>query len=333
MSSSRFSAGARPALRSHLVTAFSLSLGLAAQLHSRTAAAHIELQLPMNRYSDIKAGDNKACPCGSGSTNRRCSRPEEFSDPDRSTDRITTFAPGDTITVRFDEYVGHSGRYRIAFDPDGAELDDFNKVILLDEPDPTGKQGNIGSGSLWEFEVTLPNMTCDNCTLQLIQVMDGNTEDVVLNPVDRGGTYFQCADIRLVEGTPPGGIEPSNPSEHPGVRGRNELAEAQEEAAAAAAAAEMEGRTPERAGMAPDEMASGSPLGSEGSAPAASDGRAVDTVMGSEADAGGGCSLRSEGPRGERRPGGAALGAFSALLLAAGLRARRSSRSERRGRA
>lgn len=323
MSSARFTRGARPAWRSYLPAALSLAAAVASSSYARPAAAHIELQLPMNRYSDIKSGDNKACPCGSGSSNRRCSVPSEFSDPDRSTDRITTFAPGDTITVRFDEYVGHSGRYRVAFDPDGAELDDFNETILLDEPDPEGKAGNVGSGSIWEFQVTLPNMTCENCSLQLIQVMDGNTEDEVLNPVDRGGTYFQCADIRLVPGTPAGGIAPSNPSEHPGVRGRNELAEAREEAAAAAAAANaamaadgMNGDEPTADEMAPDsapDSASGTPV--------ASDDSLLGDGMGTQTAAESGCSVVAG-----RRSSSAALGALSALALAAGLLGRRRSR-------
>ncbi len=205
-----------------LVAAAALACGL--QLLATAARAHIELQLPMNRYSNIKMGENKACPCGSGTTSRRCNDPAEFSDTDRSLDRITTFAPGDTITVRFDEYVGHDGRYRIAFDPDGAELEDFNQHILLDEPDPRGSTGNIGEGSVWEFQVTLPDMTCDNCTLQLIQVMDGNTTDRVLDPSTRGGTYFQCADIILAEGTPVGGIPPASPGEHLAERRRPERA-------------------------------------------------------------------------------------------------------------
>jgi hypothetical protein len=204
----------------------SVLLGLGWLSLAGNASAHIELQSPLNRYSDIKAGDNKSCPCGSGTTNRGCTKPEELSDPDRSADRATTFAPGDTIKVRFDEYVGHSGRFRIAFDPDGADLDHFNQNILLDEPDPVGNEGNLGQGSLWEFQVTLPDMTCDHCTLQLIQEMDGNTTDPVLDPRLRlrAGTYFQCADIVLAEGTRPGGIPPVAPTPHPGTRSRAEIA-------------------------------------------------------------------------------------------------------------
>jgi len=292
--------------------AASAAFALGAQLLSLSASAHIELQSPLNRYSDIKSGDNKSCPCGSGTTNRSCRKPEELSDPDRSADRATTFAPGDTITVHFDEYVGHSGRYRIAFDPDGADLDDFNDNILLDEPDPTGSVGNIGDDSIWEFDVTLPDMTCDNCTLQLIQVMDGNTTDKVLNPVDRGGTYFQCADIVLAEGTPPGGIPPLNPTDHEGQRGRP-------------AAAPVAMATPtETAGNAPG-LGSGTGTATMGNGMSAAMGSNSTTVVNSGAtpsvmDASeeqGGCSLVTGKPAHGSWP---ALGALASVLLASGLR-------------
>jgi len=304
----------RPFLPRHPFTPAALALGV--QLLSGSAFAHIELQSPMNRYSDIKSGDNKSCPCGSGTTNRSCRKPEELSDPDRSADRATTFAPGDTITVHFDEYVGHSGRYRIAFDPDGADLDDFNENILLDEPDPAGGVGNIGDDSIWEFQVTLPEMTCDNCTLQLIQVMDGNTTDKVLNPVDRGGTYFQCADIVLANGTPPGGIPPLDPTDHEGLRGRP-------------------APTPVTVTPTPEDMPVGSsaPTGSTGmgggstssgsaALGAATDGSATPSVMDASEEEGG-CSLVT-GPR--PRSSWPALGAFATVLLASGLRAQRRRR-------
>ncbi len=268
------------------VTVASAALAAGLQLLSSSALAHIELQSPMNRYSDIKVGDNKACPCGSGTTNRACLKPEEFSDPDRAEDRATTFAPGDTITLRFDEYVGHAGRFRIAFDPDGASLDAFNENILLDEPDPAGNVGNIGQKGLWEFQVTLPNMTCDNCTLQLIQVMDGNTVDPVLTPVD-GETYFQCADIVLANGTPPGGIVPPAPTDHPGNKGQQDL---------------------ERAALA-------APAGVTPVVPAVMDAASEDDT--------GGCSLARGGASGPTWPG---VALFSTLLVGAGLRSRRGTR-------
>jgi hypothetical protein len=291
--------------RYHL-NAASAALAVASQLLSSSAFAHIELQSPLNRYSDIKSGDNKSCPCGSGTTNRSCRKPEELSDPDRSSDRATTFAPGDQITVRFDEYVGHSGRYRIAFDPDGADLDDFNQNILLDETDPAGKVGNMGAGSIWEFQVTLPDVTCDNCTLQLIQVMDGNTTDPVPDPVLRGGTYFQCADIVLEDGAPAGGIPPAAPTDHLGQRGRpNPVV--------------TPTGTPSSADSGTAVTAASGSSNSSGSASTAT-GADAPEVMDASEDAGG-CSVA-----GARATHAGSVGALGSVLFASALLARRRQR-------
>jgi len=172
-------------------------------LTTATALAHTALEYPQPRYPSDGSTANKACPCGVGDSNRLCDVPADRSDPDRALDRVTTFNPGETIIVQFYETIGHAGRYRIAFDIEGADLSDFDEQVLLDVPDPAGNEGNVGQGSLWEFEVTLPNTPCDNCTLQLIQMMDGNTDDPVLDPVGRS-SYYQCADLVLA-GEPVGG--------------------------------------------------------------------------------------------------------------------------------
>src|SRR5262245_25971967 len=89
------------------ITAFAL----AAQFFSVNAAAHIWLDEPISRYPEEVAGENKACPCGVGDSNRRCNNPDDRSDPDRSTDRITVLQPGQMLKIVIDEYVAHSGRY------------------------------------------------------------------------------------------------------------------------------------------------------------------------------------------------------------------------------
>ena len=157
------------------------------------AWAHIGIECPPARYPSNGFANNKDCPCGVGTGGTTCTG--DRSDPDRST-RVTEYAPGETITVAWHEVVGHSGRFRIAFDDDGADLDDFNANILLDIEDPPGQAGNTGLGDLWEVEVTLPSTPCDNCTLQLIQVMNGNTAVPVSDPTGMS-TYYQCADITL----------------------------------------------------------------------------------------------------------------------------------------
>ncbi len=178
---------------------------------SLPALAHTALEYPQPRYPSDGSTANKACPCGVGDSNRLCDVASDRSDPDRNDARATTFAPGETITVQFYETIGHAGRYRVAFDFDGADLEDFNANVLLDVPDPAGNDGNVGQGSLWEFEVTLPDTPCDNCTLQIVQMMDGNTTDPVLDPVGRS-SYYQCADLVLA-GDPPDDTGPAGPGD------------------------------------------------------------------------------------------------------------------------
>jgi hypothetical protein len=180
------------------------ALVVATQFCSGSARAHIHLLEPIPRYPDQVANENKSCPCGVGRSNRTCRFEDDRSDPDRSTDRVTTVAAGSRLVIRWDEYFGHAGRFRVAFDEDGADLSDFNAHPLADIPDPMGRVGNTGDGSIWEVEVTVPETLCENCTLQLIQVMDGATEEPVPDPVGRS-TYYQCADIRIVESLPDDG--------------------------------------------------------------------------------------------------------------------------------
>jgi hypothetical protein len=169
---------------------------VAAMLFSSAVAAHIELDSPTVRYSNgtsVSTEVNKHCPCGGGAGTSTCSG-AVTSDPNRSATRVTTFAPGETIVVEWRETIGHTGRYRIAFDPDGADLADFNQNILLDIADPSGSEGNTGNGNRWRAEVTLPSTPCTNCTLQLLQIMNGNTSQPVADPTGMS-SYFQCADI------------------------------------------------------------------------------------------------------------------------------------------
>jgi hypothetical protein len=182
---------------------FSLPPAIALALWCGSAGAHIELVDPPPRYTMARSGDNKACPCGDGTSNRTCSVEGERSDDNRS-ERVTALRGGQMLTIRFNEYVGHTGRYRVAFDESGADLDDFNEHPLEDIPDPPGREGNTGDGSNWEIPVMVPNTPCENCTLQLIQMMDGNMEDPVLDPVGRS-SYYACADITISAAEDDGG--------------------------------------------------------------------------------------------------------------------------------
>jgi Lytic polysaccharide mono-oxygenase, cellulose-degrading len=168
-------------------------------LMSGSAQAHIDLVSPAPRYAPgVSANANKSCPCGVGTTSRVCNKPAERSDPNRSED-VTPLTAGEMVTLKFNETVNHSGRFRIAIDYDGADLDDFNENILLDVPDDATH--NVGTGNQWELTFQVPAMECTNCTLQLIQVMEVSTEDEVPDPTTLS-TYYQCADITIsTEGT------------------------------------------------------------------------------------------------------------------------------------
>lgn len=157
-----------------------------------SALAHIQLDLPLVRYANDFGEINKSCPCGAGDGTPTCES-GVTSDPNRDEARVTELAPSSTIVVRWRETVGHTGRFRVAFDDDGADLADFNAQILADIADPSDGGGERS------VEVTLPSIECDNCTLQLIQDMNNNDRDPVLDPTG-DATYFQCADLTLREG-------------------------------------------------------------------------------------------------------------------------------------
>jgi uncharacterized protein (TIGR03382 family) len=139
-------------------------------LAAGTAHAHIALTSPQPRSVDQKAG-----PCGRAGSTRGTA--------------VTTFAPGETITVEWDETVDHPGHYRVAFDDDGDDVfvnpnnPDDNFASTLVEPIVDK------SGGHYTQQVTLPTTPCTNCTLQLMQVM---TTSVPYNSF-----YYQCADIQI----------------------------------------------------------------------------------------------------------------------------------------
>ncbi|MEZ4367575.1 MAG: SCE4755 family polysaccharide monooxygenase-like protein [Kofleriaceae bacterium] len=141
------------------------------------AAAHITLTSPAPRSSDQKAE-----PCGlAGGT--------------RGTN-VTTFAPGETITVTWDEPVDHPGHYRISFDDDGD--DDFVNPSMPDDDFATTLVDQIVDrvgGGAYSQQVTLPDVECEACTLQLVQIMTTSV------PYD--SFYWQCADLRLARAGDP----------------------------------------------------------------------------------------------------------------------------------
>lgn len=169
---------------------FARALFLVVFLSSATtpAWAHLGLVDPPSRYGQ---GTLKTGPCGRLNGAR--------------SNNVTTYVAGSVITLTFDEYIDHPGHFRIAFDEDGD--DDFvdpactagcdsttptierysNANVLLDGIADT-------AGGFTTLDVPLPNVECNNCTLQVIQVMYDKPPYVL------GGDdiYYQCADLILV---------------------------------------------------------------------------------------------------------------------------------------
>lgn len=181
-----------------------LALGVA--LLASPAAAHLGLISPPSRYGqDIL----KFPPCGLGGGRR--------------TANVLVLEPGATIDVRWVEYIDHPGHFRIAFDDDGD--DDFvdppclsrcnttnpdierdsNATVLLD-----GIADTFGGVST--VSVTLPDIECENCTLQVIQVMyDKPPYEIPGNDI-----YYQCVDLVLRRSVPlPTATASASPSPSP----------------------------------------------------------------------------------------------------------------------
>src|SRR3712207_5221303 len=131
---------------------------VACSLSAAPLAAHIELDEPLVRHSNGDNGDNaageinKEPPCGLGGA----------ADV-RNPERVTTLLAGSTFTVKFRETIGHTGRNRVAFSPDGNVQSDFDANVLAEIPDPPGSAGNTGDGIKWEMDIVVPSEPCDNC--------------------------------------------------------------------------------------------------------------------------------------------------------------------------
>ncbi len=161
--------------------AAALSLSLASE-----AKAHIRLDSPEARYAYTSNGQ-KTGPCGSGSL----------------TGDVTVVAPGQTLLVEWTETINHPGHFRISIDTDGGDdglvdptdFDDFYvaPTVLADNIEDNG-------GSTFSQEITIPNVECELCTLQLIQVM---TDKPPWGPEGGDDIYYWCADLRITTEVPP----------------------------------------------------------------------------------------------------------------------------------
>jgi MYXO-CTERM domain-containing protein len=186
---------------------------MATMLASRMASAHISLEEGGTHKSRYGDGEIKGGPCG---------RLNGARGPN-----VYTYAPGQKITVSVIESIPHPGYFRIAFDNDGDDAfvtprsikpldpnrkcpndptdqcgmsDFYNSPAVLPGMDNLNPHLTARFGTKYTWEVTLPDVECTHCTLQVLQVME---DDLTHGPYDtRPGVgvedvYFQCIDLVL----------------------------------------------------------------------------------------------------------------------------------------
>ncbi|WP_437729861.1 SCE4755 family polysaccharide monooxygenase-like protein [Sorangium sp. So ce1335] len=251
--------------------------------------AHITLTSPAPRNG--LDGPQKTSPCGAPN--------------DARGDDVTVFEPGETITVTWDETIDHPGHFRIMFDDDGDDFPEPAGESDLCEPgvDPGCLLDGIEDkrGGSYSAQVTLPDIACDNCTLQLIQVMTDRRPATL---------YYRCADLVLRSSGGDPGATTSAASTGAGTGGGDATA-------ASSSAATGAGGGAATTGAAGSTGATGA---GEGAATGAGGAGGADEGSGADTEGGGGCSFGGAGGA----PVGAALGSLAALALAA--RGRRRAR-------
>jgi MYXO-CTERM domain-containing protein len=149
------------------------------------AEAHINLSWPLPRY-EVSGVNQKTGPCGGGTASMD----------------VTDFAPGEELTVTWVETVNHPGHFRIALDTTGT--DDFADPTSENDMDVVG---NViayvpdEGGSNFQYTFNLPDVECENCVLQVIQVMTDKLGNGFAGSADGGDDiYYWCADITITQG-------------------------------------------------------------------------------------------------------------------------------------
>jgi len=181
---------------------------------SGNASAHIVLISPPSWVVEDSLGNpQKGAPCGG--------------DDGLRTGIISTYRAGSTIEVKWQEAVGHPGHFRIALARDRGDL--FDPVVettngdgvtgvsltaaIMDPPRYPVLMDGLFPRPLafapeedpFSVQVELPQMTCERCTLQVVQFMANHVP---------GYFYHHCADLRIVPAdadVPDAALGPSSP--------------------------------------------------------------------------------------------------------------------------
>jgi uncharacterized protein (TIGR03382 family) len=175
------------------------------------AAAHVRITSPTPRSSD----QLKERHCGQTGSARA---------------NVQTFRPGSPLHLVWDEYIVHPGWFRISFQQNGDTFEippasngktGSGAASNYPTEDLTGKT-DPGTGSLiiadrikhgtLSMDITLPSVECNDCTLQLIQMMTDKPPYATATTSD--DIYFACVDLVLSATAP---IPDAGPTGGPGA--------------------------------------------------------------------------------------------------------------------
>jgi hypothetical protein len=164
--------------------------------------AHFKLLAPASWLIENDLGDpQKAAPCGGTNT--------DFGKP---TYAVTQATGGSALHIRVQETIYHPGHYRVALAVNSpTELPPDPKATTMDsDRGPRSVSAEIQNpvqmpvlvdglfvhqakpDAPFETDVTLPNISCRRCTLQVIQFME---QHAVNNP--GMFTYHHCATVQI----------------------------------------------------------------------------------------------------------------------------------------
>ena len=170
----------------------SLAAGLFLLLAPPIAPAHFTLVTPPSSLQTENGGKG-APPCGEGI----------------DSNIVTQVRGGHPLGIRITEFIFHPGYYRFALsvnsraelppDPDVNEADGISVSAPIQNPP---KIPVLADGVFvhtepptadWQTDLTLPNLNCEKCTLQVIEFMAEHGANV------GGGFYYHhCSDLKIV---------------------------------------------------------------------------------------------------------------------------------------
>jgi hypothetical protein len=297
-------------LRSPLLLQLAVALPVA--LSAMPAFAHIDVDMGGTHKSRVAGGyDIKAAPCGVADAPRGMN--------------VYKYKPGATINIKVVENIPHPGYFRISFDNDGDDdfviptgtagehgdcggnencgpgKEDFcsNDTVLVDNLD----LHPAGESKTYTWSVTLPNVECTNCTLQIIQMMNDFAPFHTPAEYPDADIYYHCIDLELSNDAPE---STDTPVENNGMSCKSDASAG---AAGASGAAGSSGAAGAADGAGGAGGAAGTPAanGGSGAEPAAAAGSAAPASGGSagaKAAASGGSAApnTSSGAAGAKAP-------------------------------